>query len=261
MKTDKSKKNKEVKKVVDERQHLLSEELSFAVQEAYKTLRTNIMFSIPEEGCKKIVVTSSLQGEAKSTTAVNLAIAFAQNNSKVLLIDCDLRLPTVAQKLGEKETPGLSNVIVGLCGAKDAIQKLSNGIYLLPAGDIPPNPTELLGSEQMHRLLDELGEEFEYIILDTPPVCTVADATILSKVTSGVIMVVRQNVAKQETVSEALRRLEFSEAKILGFIYTCVENNKSSYGKSGYYGYGYDRENADGKSNLWSKIQEFIGKR
>lgn len=234
------KKKKSVKELEELEGVLLTEESPFAVQEAYKTLRTNIIFSVPGEGCKKIVITSGMQAEAKSTTVVNLGIAFAQNTSKVLLIDCDLRLPTDAMKLGVSQTPGLSNVLVGMNTAEEAIYHLPNGLDLMPAGDVPPNPTELLGSDAMRELLDTLGERYEYILLDTPPICTVADASILSKITSGVIVVVRQYVADQEMVSEALQKLEFAESKILGFVFTGVENEKQkSYRKKGGYGYGY----------------------
>lgn len=219
--------------------HVLNEASPFAVQEAYKALRTNVIFSIPEEKCKKIVITSSMQGEAKSTTAVNLAIAFAQNGSKVLLIDGDLRLPTDAVKLGVEATPGISNVLVGMNTVQEAIHHLPGGLDLMPAGDVPPNPTELLGSEKMQKLLESLSNAYEYILLDTPPINTVADASILSKVTSGVIVVVRQNVATQESVAEAIQKLEFADAKILGFVFTGVENEKHSSYKKGNYGYGY----------------------
>lgn len=233
-------KKMKVKKLDAFEQQLLTEESPFAVQEAYKTLRTNLIFSLPGEGCKKIVITSALQGEAKSTTAVNLGIAFAQNKSKVLLIDCDLRMPTDALKLDVPQSPGLSNVLVGMNTVEEVIHHLPCGLDLMPAGDIPPNPTELLGSAAMSQLLDTLSGEYTYILMDTPPVCTVADATILAKMTSGVVMVVRQNVADQNMVSEALQKLEFAESKILGFVFAGVENEKEkSYRKKRYYGYGY----------------------
>ena len=227
-------------------EHLLSENSPFAVQEAYKAIRTNIMFSIPEERCKKIVISSSLQGEAKSTTAANLAIAFAQNHAKVLLIDCDLRLPTIASRLGISQTPGLTNLLVGLSSAKDVIHHLPEGLDVLPAGDIPPNPTELLGSNKMQKLLESLEGYYEYILIDTPPVTTVADAVILAKQTSGVILVVRQGVSTQESIADTLKKLEFSEANVLGFILTDVVNEKYKNYKKGYYGYGNSYSNRIG---------------
>lgn len=220
--------------------HLLSELSPFAVQEAYKSIRTNIMFSLPEESCKKIILTSAVQGETKSTTAVNLAIAFAQNHSKILLIDCDLRLPTVASKLAIQQKPGLTNLLIGVCTAKEAIIHLPIGLDVLPAGDIPPDPTELLGSNKMKKLLETLSNYYDYILLDTPPVCTVADATILAKNASGVIVTARQGVATQETVNDAMKKLQFSDAKVLGFIFTNVANEKYKSYKKGYKSYDYE---------------------
>lgn len=240
---------KKNKGMIHEEDHLLSEDSPFAVQEAYKTIRTNIIFSIPGESCKKIVITSSMQGEAKSTTAVNLGIAFAQNHSKVLLIDCDLRLPTDATKLNAKEKPGLSNLLVGMCKEEEAIQHLPQGLDLMPAGDIPPNPTELLGSQRMTELLESLAEKYEYILLDTPPICTVADAAILAKQTSGVIIVARQGVSTHDSINEVLQKLEFADAKVLGFVFTGVENEKQKQGRYGY-GYGYaSASSANGQGN------------
>lgn len=220
-------------------QYILTEESPFAVQEAYKTLRTNLIFSIPGDECRKILVTSSMQAEAKSTTTVNLGIAFAQNKSKVLVIDCDLRLPTIGPKLGIEPGPGLSNVLVGMCSVGEAICHLPNGLDVMQAGDIPPNPTELLGSDKMSRLLDALGEWYDYILLDTPPVCTVSDAVILAKYTSGAMLIVRQDFATEESISEALDKLEFSEVKILGFVFTGVANGKQKSYQ--YKKYGYER--------------------
>lgn len=228
---------------------LLTETSPFAIQEAYKTIRTNIIFSIPDEKCKKILVTSALQGEAKSTTAVNVGIAFAQNQSKILLIDCDLRLPTDSLKLSARKTPGLTNLLVGMCSMDAAIQHLPNGLDLIAAGDIPPNPSELLGSPKMEQLIKDLESRYEYIILDTPPVCTVADAVILSKITSGTILVVRQGTATRECINEALEKLKFANAKVLGLVMTGAINEKTkNYHKSYNYGYGYAHSNANAQN-------------
>lgn len=231
---------KRAKKAVfgNQTENLLTETSPFAVQEAYKTIRTNIMFSIPDEKCKKILITSALQGEAKSTTAVNLSIAFAQNKSKVLLLDGDLRLPTDALKLSAKKTPGLTNLLVGMCSLDDAIQHLPNGLDLMTAGDVPPNPSELLGSLKMEQVMKDLESRYEYIIIDAPPIGVVTDATILSKMTSGVILVVRQGIATRECINEALEKLEFVNAKVLGMVMTGAINEKTRSYKKGY-GYGY----------------------
>lgn len=220
---------------------ILSENSPFSVQEAYKTLRTNIIFSFPQqEGCKSIVLTSSVQGEAKSTTAVNLAIAFAQNSSRILLMDCDLRLPTDTLKLGINQKEGLTNVMVGMSTLNQVIVKLPNGLDVLPAGDIPPNPTELLGSDVMQKILETLSTRYDYIIMDAPPICAVTDAALLAKIATGAVVIARHGVSTRESIEEALSKLKFTGAKIIGFVYTGAENEKlSGKRKKGYYGYGY----------------------
>lgn len=235
-------------------EYLLTDTVPFAIQEAYKMIRTNIIFSIPDQKCKKILVTSALQGEAKSTTAVNVSIAFAQNQSRILLVDCDLRLPTDAKKLNAQQSPGLTNLLVGMCTLDEAIQQLPSGLDVLAAGDIPPNPSELLGSPRMEQLMKELESRYEYIILDTPPICAVADATILSKMASGVILVVRQGIATRENVNNALEKLKVANAKVLGIVMTGAANEKTkSYSKGKGYGYGY------GYADNYAKAQMQIG--
>lgn len=234
----KSRKKTSAKPVKD---FILTEDSPFAIQEAYKTLRTNVLFSAVGDECKTVIITSSLQGEAKSTTAVNLAISLAQNKNRVLLVDADLRLPTVATKLGISQAPGLTDVLIGQAGVNEAIVHMHTGLDLLPSGRIPPNPSELLGSVRMKKLIEAFKYKYEYIILDTPPVCTVADAAILAADAAGVILVVRQNYATRDSVSDAIQRLELADAKILGFVFTDVANEKlKSYkNKYGEYGYGY----------------------
>lgn len=135
--------SKKAKKTKTREVHLLSNDSSFAVQEAYRTLRTNVMFSLTGSECKVIMVTSGLQGEAKSTTAMNLAIALAQNKSKVLLIDCDLRLPTIASSFQLKNQKGLTDVLVQNAKLRDCISTQEEGLNILASGTIPPNPVEL----------------------------------------------------------------------------------------------------------------------
>ena len=172
----------------------LCDGLSFAAAEAYKLLRTNVSFSFPAETtCPVIGVTSSIRGEGKSTTSVNLAYTLAQTGKRVLLVDGDMRLPTIAQKLDMAGTPGLSNLLAGLSAERNCLRKSSyfDNWYILPAGDIPPNPSELLGSERMHALLDRYKDVFDYILLDLPPVNIVVDALVITKWTDGVIVVNR----------------------------------------------------------------------
>ena len=248
-------KKKEIKdKTLPEAQELLGNKLSFAAAEAYKLLRTNLMFSLPDEsGCKIIGVTSSLRKEGKTTTAINMAYTISQTGKRVLLMEGDLRLPTLAKRLNIKEKPGVSNVLAGQCRGVDILQNTSllGGLTIITAGDIPPNPAELLGSDQMAQLLRILSDSFDVIVIDLPPITAVSDALVVSKLVSGIIIVVRQDYCDKATLDETVRQIQFTEAKILGFVVTgsdILEKNYKRYSrykkhgsrKYGYkYGYGY----------------------
>ena len=227
---------------------LLCDELSFAAAESYKLLRTNLLFSLPDQECRVIGVTSSVRGEGKSTTSINLAYTIAQTGKRVLLIDGDMRLPSVGAKLDLGTTPGLSNLLAGLNPERACLRKSSyfDNWYILPAGDIPPNPSELLGSERMQALLDRYREVFDYILLDLPPVNIVVDALVISKWTDGLIVVVRQNYSDKRSLDSCMYQIQKLEAKLLGFVMTDANIGASSYksyGKYGKrYGYGYDKD-------------------
>ena len=213
------------------KQGLLCDELSFAAAESYKLLRTNLQFALPEKECRIIGVTSSIRGEGKSTTSVNLAYTLAQTGKRVLLIDGDMRLPTIAQKLEMSGTPGLSNLLAGLSAERNCLRKSSyfDNWYILPAGDIPPNPSELLGSERMHALLDRYKDVFDYILLDLPPVNIVVDALVITKWTDGVIVVVRENYTDRRALDACMYQVEKLGAKMLGFVMTDANVGGSSY--------------------------------
>ena len=239
---------------------MLCEGLSFAAAEAYKLLRTNLMFSLPDKPCRILGVTSSIRGEGKSTTAVNLAFTFAQAGKRTLLIDADMRLPSVSGKLEIPGRPGLSNLLAGLTEESKALrqsEQLSNW-YILPAGDIPPNPSELLGSERMHALLDRCSEAFDFIVIDLPPINIVTDALVVSAWTDGLIAVVRQNYTEGKALKACMYQIKQLGPKFLGFVMTDAAVGKGSYkryGKYGKYGYdyGYGYEDAGKKSR---KIDE-----
>lgn len=220
---------------------MLTENTPFAVQEAYKTLRTNVIFSSPDQEKKVILISSTLPGEAKSTTSINLATAFAQNQSKVLLMDCDLRIPSVAKRLGLKQSPGMTDLMLGMETDGKVLYAMKNGLHVLTSGTVPPNPTEMLGSKKMEHIIDKLSEGYDYIIMDTPPLETMSDAAILSKYATDVILVVRQDTTEKAELDAVVKKLELAQAKILGFVFTCVtENDRRSYKKYGYrYGYSY----------------------
>ena len=227
-----------------EQKFILSDKSDFFIREAYKTLRTNVTFSLAgDEGCKVVLVTSAMKSEGKSITSLNLAISYAQMNKRVLLVDCDLRRPKIARLLDMRSNVGLSNVLVSpeLKG-KAILNTHVPGLQVLLAGDVPPNPSELLGSARMQRLLEELGNSYDYIILDSSPVNMVTDASVLIPYCSGVLLVVRAGQSDRGAVRSAVEQLEYSQAKILGFVLNGVDmekRNKYSYGKYRRYGYGY----------------------
>lgn len=212
-------------------------QLNFSGAEAYKLLRTNLSFSLPDEsGCKVIGVTSSLRGEGKSTTAVNLGYTMAQAGKRVLLIEADMRIPSLSKYLRVKLKPGLSNLLAGQCSGTDVLQRsgVMKDLWVLNAGDIPPNPAEMLGSRQMAEAIEAMKTCFDVILVDLPPVTAVSDALIVSKLTHGMVVVVRQGYCDRKSLDETVRKLRFTESKILGFVMTGSEIQKKSYYKKYY---------------------------
>ena len=208
---------------------LLTKSVPFAVEEAYKSLRTNLIFSLPEESCKVIEITSANQNEGKSVTAINLAIALAKNGEKVILIDCDLRLATIAKKLKMRQKPGLTNLLFGLNGSQEVIYHHPCGIDVIPAGELPPNPSETLSSSRMATMLDFMKKHYTYVILDVPPVGVVTDAAVLAPYVSGIIMVVRQGYTRYEGIDDAIRKMQMANGRILGFVLTHSHTGKKDY--------------------------------
>ena len=220
---------------------ILGENLTFAASEAYKLLRTNLTFSLPSDGkCRVIGITSSISGEGKTTTALNLAYTMAQEGGRVLFVEADLRLPTVAKRLGIAPKPGLSNLLVGQCTGNDVLQKsnFNKNIYVITAGDIPPNPSELLNSVQMQQTIEALSEVFDTIIVDLPPVTVVADALVMSRLLDGIVLVVRQKYCTRKALAELMRQTKVVDTKLLGFVMTGSDIQKKNYKK---YGKGYDK--------------------
>ncbi len=237
-KNEKNEKKEKTSRLSKEQQSMLCDKLSFAGAEAYKLLRTNLQFTMPDKDCRIIGMTSSLRGEGKSTTAVNLAYTIAQSGKRVLLIDGDLRLPTIHTKLSLTCSPGLSNLLAGLCDEREALRvsKYYNNWYILPAGDIPPNPSELLGSERMHHVIDRFSELFDYILLDLPPVNIVTDALVVAPWTDGLLLVVRQNFTTGRALHDCMYQIERVKARFLGFIMTDADIGELTYKKYGRYG-------------------------
>lgn len=227
--------------------------LNFAATEAYKLLRTNIMFSFSEENQGHVIgVTSSVQNEGKSSTACNMAYALSESGAKVLLLEGDLRKPTLASKLGLERSPGLTNLLITKGDYRELIQHcpLTPAVDVITSGDIPPNPSELLGSGRMEKLMDQLRKEYEYIVLDLPPVTVVSDALSVSKMLDGVVLVVRSGVSDRQMLSEAVRQLNMVDLRILGFVYRDQDDGKKKYGykySKKYYKYYHEYAKKPGK--------------
>ena len=222
----------------EESRKTIGENLSFAAAEAYRLLRTNLEFSLPAgDGCRVIGVTSALKGEGKSTTAINIAYTMAQTGKKVVLIEADLRLSTIAKRLKLRSKPGLTNLLVGQCSGNDILQRsgLNPNLWVVTAGSTPPNPAELLGSEHFAMTIKAMAKVFDIIIVDLPPITAVSDALIVSKSLDGVILVVRQDYCNRAAAEEAVRQLRFVEAKILGFVMTGADTQSKNYKRYGYY--------------------------
>lgn len=207
--------------------------------EAFRHLRTNLQFVDVDRPVKAIVITSSVPDEGKSTTAVNLAIAFAEMGRRVLLIEADLRRPRVADYLGLEGAVGLSNVLAGQVVVDDAIQPWGEyDLHVLPSGFVPPNPSELLGSRNMAALLTRLRAEFDIILLDTPPLLPVTDAAVVATHADGAVLVARSGKTAQARVRTALASLRAVDSRVLG----CVLNMQPSKGDVDYYYSTYYRE-------------------
>lgn len=201
--------------------------------ESYRTLRTNIQYSSFDKEYRVIAVTSSEPEEGKSTTAGNLALCMAKEDKKVMLIDCDLRKPSLHKKFKTSNLLGLSDVIIGKADLDSVIHRYNKNLFLLTVGKIPPNPSEMLSSKAMSCLLEYLKDNFDYIILDTPPLKVVTDSQILSAKVDGTILVVRAEKTKRESVKNAVDLLKNVNANIIGMVLNGIDVSRNKY----YYYY------------------------
>ncbi|MBQ9967407.1 MAG: polysaccharide biosynthesis tyrosine autokinase [Oscillospiraceae bacterium] len=215
---------------------LIGEKISFAAKEAYKLLRTKLQFSFTDDSdCRVIGVSSALAGEGKSLTSANLAYFLSQLDKKVILIDCDMRRPSLNEKLPIEKMPGLSNCLSGQSNVAELIQPCGipgseHAFSVIAAGRNPPNPIELLSSARMSKMLAALRKAYDYIILDLPPVAEVSDAMVVAQETDGMLLVVRQNYGNRVALSAAVREFEFVDAKLLGVVYNCTHDSANGYG-------------------------------
>lgn len=205
------------------------------ISEAYRTMRTNIEFSSIDEQLKVIMFTSAGQGEGKSTTASNLAVVYAQSDKKVLIIDADLRKPTMHKTFNKSNRWGLTNLLTGQITLSEVIVQTDiSNLEILPAGPVPPNPSEILASKKMGAVLEELKQIYDIIVVDSPPALAVTDSQILATKCDGVIMVIDSGKVKREVAAKVKASLEFVKARIVGVV---LNNVNRKDGESYYYYY------------------------
>ena len=218
MKKEKKIKDKQTQGYMAQRRQILNKNSNLLIQEAYKSLRTNIRFYVSGTECKKFCITSGAAGEGKSITLLNLAISIAESGKKVLLIDADLRRPAI------------DRLLAGLADYESAVRKeLYPNLDVIFAGEIPPNPSELIGSERMQKLIEDMSEQYEYILVDTPPVSVVSDACLVANYLDGVVLLVWQGRSRKDAVKKAVNNLNLIGAKLLGYVLNGVPMEKKSY--------------------------------
>ena len=204
--------------------------------EAFRALRTNVLFSSAEEGTRSLVVTSTGPGEGKTMVAANLAIGFAQTGQRVILIDADMRRPRVHEMFKQKQQPGLSNLLVGQRSPSETIRKSSvPGLWLLTAGHLPPNPAELLNSVRFKEFMRLLGGHFDSVIIDSPPIMAVTDAAIAASAATGIVFVVGSEMTSRHAARAAIEQLQNGRPHFLGAVLNRVELERHAYYYSSYY--------------------------
>ena len=203
--------------------------------EAYRTLRTSLLYALIDEPPKVIIMTSPGPGEGKSTTCANLAVSLSQADKKVLLIDCDLRKPVMHKIFGLRNFVGVVNAIVGERKIDEVWQEPQPGLKVVTVGTIPPNPAELIGSKRFAGILAELRDRFDYILLDAPPTQLVSDPAILATQGDGILLVLDSQKTRKGILRQAVRDLEKVGARVLGTVMNNVKVTRGSY-----YGYRYE---------------------
>jgi succinoglycan biosynthesis transport protein ExoP len=209
-----------------------------ASAEAYRTLRTNLIFSQAVQTLRTVLVTSASPGEGKTTTAANLAVSFAQHGMRVLLIDCDLRRGRLHKIFQIPREPGMTELVIGQEEAEGVIRQTDiTGLYVIASGNLPPNPSELLGGERMRKTLASLSEAFDLIVIDTPPLLAASDGAILATLSDGVVLVLRAGSTEGEAAQQAIQQLAGVGARVVGAVLNDPDAKVPTYG--GYYHYEY----------------------
>lgn len=207
------------------------------ISEAYRTIRTGIEFSNLDKDLKIICITSSKKDEGKTTVLSNLGVSFAKIDKKVLLIDADLRNPSISKMFDTSNTQGLMDILLGKRNIQDCVKKTKQeNLYILTGGTIPPNPAEVLSSKKMNEFIESIKDEYDYIFIDSPPVGVVSDASIISAYSDGVIFVVGANEVDSNLAKIAKERLDSVKANIVGVILNKFKTDTNSE----YYNYYYN---------------------
>ena len=228
-------------------------DVPFNYVESFKSLRTNLNFIAATEKLNTFILTSAIPGEGKSNTAINLAITLAEDSKSVVVVDCDLRKPSLNRylKLG-RNFKGVTDILTGNATVEEALIQFEDlGIHVLTAGAVPPNPSEMLSAEPMQKLVEDLKAAFDYVILDTPPVSVVTDAAILGRYADGALLCVRSDYAPKETVQLAKERLTAVGVRILGVVLTGFDAKNDA--KSSAYSYAYEYEYKSKSNNKSDK--------
>lgn len=213
---------------------------NFTVVESYKMIRTNLLFLLSQADKKSFTVSSANEAEGKSTTSINVAIAFSQLGCRVLLIDTDMRRSSVHKKLRISNEKGLSSLLVGFTTLEETVHKVNDNLDVITAGAIPPNPSELLASQRMKDLLEKLHTVYDYIIVDAPPVNVVSDALVVAPQTGGIVFVVRDHITQHSQIAKAIKNIKFTGAHTLGLVLNDARNAHKKPSR-----YEYHNENAN----------------
>ncbi len=226
--------------IAEGRSPLISDTVAQNFAEAFREIRTSVMFSSAGEGPRSVLVTSTQPSEGKSVVAANLALSLATAGLRVLLVDADLRKPRLHELMGVKQDPGLSSLLVGRAKAGECVQKSGTAnLWVMPAGPNPPNPAELLGSTRFTNLVSSLGEHFDWIVFDSPPVMAVTDPSVVAHRTTGVVFVVGSEQVNRHKAMTAVQKLQASKAKILGAVLNRANVQRNPYYYSHYYSHEY----------------------
>ena len=219
-----------------------NKKIPFSVVESYKAIRTNLSFLLASAKNNVVLITSPNSGEGKSTTAINMAIAFSQLGERVLLVDADMRKASLHKKLKMENGDGLSNILAGMADVADCIKRVSDNLFFLSAGRMPPNPSELLGSPEFEKLLGTVSPAYGCVIIDTPPMNVVSDALVAAPRTAGIVLVVRDRQTQNDDIKRVIDLAEFGGIKMLGAVINGIKDGNrtgyrsgSRYYKSRYY--------------------------